>query len=120
MEVSTSSGGDRSKIYDRDGTNTSSDDPEMMQSRIFIGNLKTNKVKILVLGLIMIIIHVHVYIIIIHVHVYIIIIIVIIICIINIGRSLVRVLRTGLQSTERSSGFRYTRATGLSSLRLGK
>lgn len=111
MEVSTSSGGDRSKIYDRDGTNTSSDDPEMMQSRIFIGNLKTNKVKILVLGLIMIIIHVHV---------YIIIIIVIIICIINIGRSLVRVLRTGLQSTERSSGFRYTRATGLSSLRLGK
>ncbi|XP_019864327.1 PREDICTED: nuclear receptor coactivator 5-like [Amphimedon queenslandica] len=44
MEISTSSGADRSKIYDRDGTNTSSDDPEMMQSRIFIGNLKTNKV----------------------------------------------------------------------------
>ena len=51
MEVSNSSGIDRSKIYDRDGTNTSSDDPEMMQSRLFIGNLKSNKVKMLVPGI---------------------------------------------------------------------
>ena len=34
----------RQKMYDREGRNTSSNDPEMMESRIFVGNLAADKV----------------------------------------------------------------------------
>lgn len=34
----------RIKLYDREGRNTSSNDPEMMESRIFVGNLAADKV----------------------------------------------------------------------------
>ena len=34
----------RKKMYDKEGTNTSSNDPEMMESRIFVGNLAADKV----------------------------------------------------------------------------
>ena len=34
-------------MYNKDGRNTSSSDPEMMESRIFIGNLASKKVCIL-------------------------------------------------------------------------
>ena len=34
-------------MYNKDGRNTSSSDPEMMESRIFIGNLASKKVHIL-------------------------------------------------------------------------
>ena len=33
--------------YEKDGRNTSSTDPEMMESRIFIGNLASDKVRLI-------------------------------------------------------------------------
>ena len=33
------------KIYDREGRNTSSDDPKMMNARVFIGNLASDKMS---------------------------------------------------------------------------